>query len=92
MKFDVFSIRDARTGFMTPTCDVNSEAATRNFFHAVNNSNDTLRSFAQDYSLYKIAAFDTDSGLMEPVVPPLFVASGSDAIAAFLKGAEGNAF
>ena len=34
MKYGVYSIRDARTGFLPPTVDQNDSSAMRNFAHA----------------------------------------------------------
>ena len=31
MKYPIYSIRDAKTGFMSPTVDMNDPAAVRNF-------------------------------------------------------------
>ncbi|UPW41010.1 nonstructural protein [Sigmofec virus UA08Rod_5764] len=75
-------MRDVKTGFMTPTVDINDQSAVRNFYHAVGNSEGVLYSFSQDFSLYKIGEMDSDSGLITPVVPPTYLAAGSDAVAA----------
>ena len=34
MKYGIYSIRDARTGFLPPTVDQNDSSAMRNFAHA----------------------------------------------------------
>lgn len=86
MLYNVYSIRDSKTGFMSPLVDVNHEAAMRNFFHSVMHADSVLRSFASDFSLYMVAAFDSDSGRMEPCDVPVYIASASDAVTAMLKG------
>lgn len=77
MTYPVFSIRDVKTGFMAPTIDLNSEAAARNFLHAVAHSTDVMSSNPADFSLYHVADFDTDSGLFAPVAPPVFIVGAS---------------
>lgn len=72
MIYGVYAIRDVRTGFLQPSFDVNDQAAMRNFSHAVVNSPDLLSSFSADFSLYKIAEYDTDSGRISPLDLPVF--------------------
>lgn len=79
MLYAVYSIRDAKTGFMAPLVDVNDEAAKRNFYHSVINADSVLRSFAPDFDLYQVATFDSDSGRMEPLTVPMYIASATDA-------------
>lgn len=81
MKYGIYSIRDVRTGFMTPTMDANDQAAVRNFYHAVRNSEGVLFSYAQDFSLYHIADFNADTGVITPLVPIQFIADGAGAVA-----------
>lgn len=81
----VYCVRDVKTGFMTPTIDMNDQSAARNFIHAVRNADGILRSFSQDFDLYHIADFDSESGTLMPITPIQFVASGKDAIQ---EGAE----
>ncbi|UPW40959.1 nonstructural protein [Sigmofec virus UA08Rod_5936] len=85
MIYGLYAVRDVKTGFMTPTMDVNDQTAVRNFFHAVRNSEGILFSYAQDFDLYHIADFDSDSGAVTPLVPVVFVAHGSDALAELNK-------
>lgn len=69
MIYGLYSIRDVKTGFLPPTTDVNDDSAKRNFAFAF--KEDSLFVFARsDYSLYKIAEYDTDSGQVVPVNPP----------------------
>lgn len=82
MKFGVYSIRDSKTGFLSPTFEVNDQVAMRNFAHAVSNSDSVLFSHARDFDLYKIGTFDSDSGRVMPVEIPVMIISG----ASVLKG------
>lgn len=85
MIYGVYSIRDIKTGFMTPTIEVNDDAAARNFYHAVSNSDGILFTYASDFSLYHIGGFDSDDGTLLPQHPPVLVAEGSHALAVLRK-------
>lgn len=76
MKFGVYSIRDALTGFLTPTVDYNDFSATRNFRHAILTPGSLYDTAAKDYDLYRIGEFDSDTGLIIPVTPVEQVANG----------------
>lgn len=81
MIYGVYSMRDVKTGFMTPTLDANDESATRNFCHSIVNAPDTiLFTYATDFSLYRIADFDSDTGRMIPFDLPELVFEGSNAL------------
>lgn len=80
MIYGVYSIRDVKTGFMTPVIEVSDEAAARNFTHSVLSSDGILRSFAVDFSLYRIGSFDADSGRITPEDIPQLVCQGSSAV------------
>lgn len=69
MKYPIYSIRDAKVGFMTPTVDANDASAARNFEHAVLNSASLMNSHPGDYALYKIGEFDSDSGAVTGCMP-----------------------
>lgn len=77
MIYGIYSIRDVRTGFMTPTMDANDASAARNFHHSVLHSTGILLSYAQDFSLYRLADFDSDSGVITPLTPIVFVTDGA---------------
>lgn len=69
MKYPIFSIRDSKVGFMSPTVDVNAPSAVRNFEHAASQASSLFSSHPADYSLYKIGDFDSDSGEISPCIP-----------------------
>lgn len=92
MIYGVYSIRDVKTGFMTPTIEVNDEAAVRNFSHAVVNSDSILFSFATDFALYRIGSFDSDSASLSPEKVPVHLYDAAAAIRAFgTPGGESHA-
>lgn len=66
MKYGVYSIRDARTGFLPPTVDQNDSSAMRNFAHACMQKESLLFSHIEDYSLCKIGEFDSSKGVISP--------------------------
>lgn len=78
---NIYSIRDARTGFLHPTFEVNDAVAARNFEHAVVNSDSVLFSHASDFSLYRLGLFDEESGQITPDPMPVFVINGADVLA-----------
>lgn len=76
MKVGLYSIQDANAGFMSPVVDLNDATAMRNFASQVSN-NDVMKKFSNEFTLYKIGEFDTESGLIDVCVPPVHVANAS---------------
>lgn len=84
MKFGLYSIKDAKTGFMTPVLEQGDPAALRNFAHAVNQPGSIMHDCPNDFSLFKVAQFDTDVGVVilsadAPLIPVL-VADASEVL------------
>ena len=79
MKFGMYSIKDAKTGFMTPVVEQNDAAALRNFSHAVNQSDSLMHDCPNDFSLFKVADFDTDAGILA-ILSPMLVADASEVL------------
>lgn len=77
MKYRLYAIRDAFSGFMTPVMEQNDACARRNFEHAVFNPNSLMNSHKQTYDLYCIGELDVDSGAICPEIPPVLICSGS---------------
>lgn len=80
MTFGVYCMRDVKTGFMTPSFDLNDQVAIRNFSHAVVNADNVLSSFAKDFSLYTIGTFDSDTGLITSLPQPRLLYEAVDAL------------
>lgn len=91
MIYGIFSIRDVKTGFMSPTVDVNDDSAARNFYHAVTTSDGILFTYASDFTLYRLADFDSDTGVITPQVPITQIADGAQALAVMRKEAAKDA-
>lgn len=70
MIYGLYSIKDAKTSFMPVTLDVNNASAVRNFEHAVRQPDSLLRSHPNDYALYHVGDFDTDTGLVHSILIP----------------------
>lgn len=80
MNFGVYSIQDVKTGFMTPTIDQNDQSAIRNFSSAVMQSDGILFTHAEDFRLYKIGEFDSDSGSIQSIAPIEHLVDGSSVL------------
>ena len=79
MILNMYSIKDAKTGYMTPVLEQNDAAALRNFAHAVNQPDSIMQDCPNDFALYLVAKFDTDRAVIfsygddTPVLPHLIV-------------------
>lgn len=71
MKFGIYCVRDVKSGFQTPTAQVNDAVAIRGFASAVLNSDSVLFTHASDFALYKLADFDADTGRITPLDLPV---------------------
>ena len=71
MKFGIYCVRDVKSGFQTPTAQVNDAVAVRGFASAVLNSDSVLFTHASDFALYKVAEFDADTGRITPLDLPV---------------------
>lgn len=80
MIYNVYCVRDELSGFMTPTLDQSDASAMRNFSMSCDHQ-DRFRSLMSwkpsDFSLFRIATFNSESGSINPVIPPVLVCSGS---------------
>lgn len=79
MIFQMYSIRDHLTGFMTPVLEQNDAAALRNFTMACDKakSSSTLMAWRpSDFALFRIASFDSLSGELIPESPAVLICNG----------------
>lgn len=76
MVINIYSMRDALTGYAQPTFDLNDSVALRNFSFACTRSDSVLRSNAKDFDLCRIGSFDTESGKIVPADPIEVIANG----------------
>lgn len=69
MIYNIYAIRDVKTGFLTPTVDMNDDSAIRNFGHACQNTDSLFFTYPEDYALYEIGTYDTENGTIVPTLP-----------------------
>lgn len=62
MKFYFYSMRDHKVGFMSPTLDINDATAYRNFAKAVSAPDGIIGFAPQDFDLFCIGEFDSETG------------------------------
>ena len=79
MRLGLYSIKDAKTGFMTPVLEQNDAAALRNFSHAVNQPDSLMHDCPNDFTLFKVSDFDTDVGILA-IPNPTLVADASEVL------------
>lgn len=63
MIFPVYAVRDVKSGFVSPYIDANDLVAKRNFKVRIL-QDPVLNSNPEDFFLYKIGEFDTESGVV----------------------------
>lgn len=77
MKYPVYAIRDEKVGFDTQLIlQANESAAVRGFSYMVNNAQSITGFAPADFSLYQIGEFESDNGIIDPVVPIKFIVNG----------------
>lgn len=81
MKFGIYCVRDVKSGFQTPSAQVNDAVAVRGFASAVINSDSVLFTHAADFALYKVGEFDSDTGRITPLDLPVELMQASAALA-----------
>lgn len=73
MILKAFSVRDVLTGFTTPDFKINEQVALRDFDYIVNNQTGLLNAKPEDYSLFLVGEFNTDTGEFIPCEKKLIV-------------------
>lgn len=80
MMLNVYSIRDVRSGFLTPTVDQNDYIAARNFANAIMESHGVLFTHASDFQLFRIGEFDSDKGVLIPAQLHELISDGAEVL------------
>lgn len=81
MIYQIFSVKDAQTGFNGPVLDTSEASAMRGFRASLVQSYSELKAMSvnlDELSLYCFGTFDTDSGEFELLPVPKFLMSGSE--------------
>lgn len=81
MLYNVYSVYDVKTGYNTPFTDVNDDSAARGFGYAFKNGNNIYNYAPEDFRLYRIGTYDSDTGVLNACVPQ-FVCEASS----FVRG------
>lgn len=69
MIYNVYAVKDELVGFGMPFISENDMTATRLINNSYNIPNSLYQTRPQDYTLYKIGSYDTESGNIEPINP-----------------------
>lgn len=80
MVFGIYCVRDVKSGFQTPTAQVNDSVAVRGFESAVINADSVLFTHAKDFGLYKLGEFDADTGRITPLDLPVLLIEATDCL------------
>lgn len=80
MKLSIFAIKDTKTGFLSMTTEQNVQCAVRNFDHAMKNTQSLLYTHPEDFELYHLGEYDTESGIITPLPTPEFIVAGSSLV------------
>lgn len=78
MIYPVFSVRDQLTGFGQLLVDTNEATAIRNFQNGIA-QNAGMQNNLKDFDLYQLGEYDTDTGVITPLVPIKMVISAQSA-------------
>lgn len=62
MNYGLYAVLDHKTGFLPIQCDQNDQSAVRNFAHAIMTTGTVLSTHAEDYELYRLGDYDTETG------------------------------
>uniref|UniRef100_A0AAU8B4A4 Nonstructural protein n=1 Tax=Dulem virus 128 TaxID=3145605 RepID=A0AAU8B4A4_9VIRU len=94
MKYGIYTVRDFKVGFMSPVADSNDASAMRGFEHSVLHSDiNFITSHPEDYALFKIGEYDSDSGVITPIFPIVELLTATqvvDAATARFNAMEGS--
>lgn len=78
MKQLLVSVLDLKAQYFSSPMTAKTDAeAVRLFTDAINQHDTSLHQHPEDYTLYKVAFFDTDTGEVTPVNPPLLLIAGT---------------
>lgn len=80
MKYPIYSYRDIKSGFGGPVVDQSDSTAIRGFSYAINGNNGIMNFSPNDFDLYKIGMFDSDTGVIVPEVIPVLIVNGSSLV------------
>lgn len=80
MTFGIYAIRDVKVGFQSITVQPNDPVAARSFESTVINSDSILFTHAQDFALYRIGTWDSDTGRIQPEDLPVLILEATNCL------------
>ncbi|CAC9438138.1 hypothetical protein BSPLISOX_2498 [uncultured Gammaproteobacteria bacterium] len=64
--------------FASPFTSTNIDTAIRDFQNIVSNPKNSFYSHKEDYDLFEIASFNSDTGVIKPLPKPKFILNGEN--------------
>lgn len=81
MIYGMYSVYDkAAQLFLSPAIDVNDDVAMRGFEQMLTVNNSAMQFRPDDYELYQVGTFDSETGFVSAMVPPSRLYRGSDGV------------
>lgn len=74
---NVYAMRDSLQGFLQPTFDLNDNLAKRNFSFALTRKDTLLYARKQDFDLFKIGSYNSDTGEIISIIPEMILQGAS---------------
>lgn len=78
MIYKLYAMRDEKSTFMQIMMEYSDGTAMRNFQQAVTKPNTVYSDFANDFALYCLGVYDTETGIISPENPPVLLCRASD--------------
>lgn len=89
MILNIYSMRDKLTGYSQPTFELYDAVAMRNFEHAVMAAQGLFKTHPEDFDLYHLGVFDTETGIISGGADsPRLVLAGSSVVLHSLQSKE----
>lgn len=85
---NIYAIKDHKRWFTDTFVDDNDPSAVRNFSYGVCHMEGVMNFAPQDFDLFKVGTFNTESGMISGLVPIEFMCNGLDISSAEVKGNE----
>lgn len=79
MKSYVYAVRDVKSNFASPIIGSNDAQAMRSFRAGMRGLPD-FGVAPSDFEFYRIGEYDSDSGLLTPTVPPVWICTGDSEV------------
>lgn len=76
MVYNVYTVKDHKSWFSQIWNDINDETAKRGFSQMMSNPDNVMGFNPQDFDLFKIGTFDSETGQLDSIWPIEFVLSG----------------